>query len=82
MVILGKENKPFTADEEVNQVKQNIQYYHNNREKIDVGLWNDYLNAEGVPAKIKIRLLNEFKKTWRFKPARQTIIPEYIPNFL
>lgn len=76
-VILGKENDFTNSLEEKNQVKENVEYYTKNREKIDVGIWNDYLEMK-IPASIRMRLLSEFQKTWRYKPARQTILPEFL----
>jgi len=80
--ILGKELNVFTDVKEIKKVKANVQNYTNNREKIDVGIWHDYLclndeTKNKIPYKIKLRLLKQFQQTWRFRPERQTIIPEF-----
>jgi hypothetical protein len=51
--------------------------YWQNREKIDAGIWNDYINDAVTPAPILLQMLERFRKNWRYEPKRHKILDDF-----
>jgi len=64
----------FIEKEDFNK---NENKYWENREKIDARIWNDYIETGETPGHILVRLLERFRKNWRFEPKRHKIMDDF-----